>query len=94
MNPTDNDEYLVSLEKWLSLKVLDFQELGYSSVTVNELAYYVSEYLWKHQVPESEAERMNQIMQIKPNDYWDFILLETQITKVKSLDQIDLYELF
>ncbi|MGY3724705.1 Post-transcriptional regulator [Granulicatella balaenopterae] len=94
MNPTINDAYLDSVKKGLSLKVLEFLELGYNSVTVDDLSYYVTEYLWKHQVPENETERMNQIMQIKPNDYWDFILLEVQVAKVKPLDQIDICELF
>ncbi len=88
------DDNLHSFEKWLQLKVDEFFEIGYDSVTVDDLAYYLTEYLWKRQVPKKQIECIDQIMQIKPNEYWDFILLETQVTNMKTLDQIDLCELF
>ena len=94
MNNTDNYEYLNSLEYWLRLKVVEFSKLGYDSVSVEDLRHYLNDFLWKRQVPTTKTERIYQIMQITPNDYWDFVLLETQITKVKSLNQINLRELF
>ena len=88
-------ESLKNLYKtWLYYKVVEFNELGYSTIETEDLAHYFADYRWKKKTPENLFEQIFQINQLSINEYFDFESLEAQTNKEISLEDINLSELF
>ena len=88
-------ESLKNLYKtWLYYKVVEFNELGYSTIETEDLAHYFADYRWKKKNPENLFEQIFQINQLSINEYFDFESLEAQTNKEISLEDINLSELF
>ena len=88
-------ESLKNLYKtWLYYKVVEFNELGYSTIETEDLAHYFADYCWKKKIPENLFEQIFQINQLSINEYFDFESLEAQTNKEITLEDINLSELF
>lgn len=80
-------------EPWINLKAKDFNRLGYTEITAEDIWNYLVKFSWKRNRPEHYHACVKQIMSIEPNHYLDFASLEAQV-KVSSLDEMDLNAFF
>ena len=79
---------------WFHYKVMEFYELGYETISKEDLSHYFLDYKWKKKIPENLYEQIFQINQLSINEYFDFESLEAQTNKEITLEDINLSELF
>lgn len=90
-----NKESLKDRHKtWFHYKVMEFNELGYETISKEGLSHYFLDYKWKKKIPENLFEQIFQINQLSINEYFDFESLEAQTNKEITLEDINLSELF
>ena len=90
-----NKESLKDRHKtWFHYKVMEFNELGYKTISKEDLSHYFFDYKWKKKIPENLFEQIFQINQLSINEYFDFESLEAQTNKEITLEDINLSELF
>ena len=90
-----NKESLKDRHKtWFHYKVMEFNELGYETISKEDLSHYFLDYKWKEKIPENLFEQIFQINQLSINEYFDFESLEAQTNKEITLEDINLSELF
>lgn len=90
-----NKESLKDRHKtWFHYKVMEFNELGYETISKEDLSHYFLDYKWKKKIPENLFEQIFQIHQLSINEYFDFESLEAQTNKEITLEDINLSELF
>ena len=90
-----NKESLKDRHKtWFHYKVMEFNELGYETISKEDLSHYFLDYKWKTKIPENLFEQIFQINQLSINEYFDFESLEAQTNKEITLEDINLSELF
>lgn len=82
------------LKKELKAKCQAFQHLGYSSVNEAELMNYLVSYRWKKMSPKSLKACREDILHIKPNEFFDYQQLIAQTSSLKIGDWHDLEDLF
>lgn len=78
---------------WLKRQVKSFEKQGYDHVSSQDLWRYLKEFRWKHEMPSSFKARIQDIKQVKPNDYFTYESLNATIYNVPTLDEMDLDEL-
>lgn len=90
-----NKESLKDRHKtWFHYKVMEFNELGYETISKEDLSHCFLDYKWKKKIPENLFEQIFQINQLSINEYFDFESLEAQTNKEITLEDINLSELF
>jgi len=90
-----NKESLKDRHKtWFHYKVMEFNELGYETISKEDLSHHFLDYKWKKKIPENLFEQIFQINQLSINEYFDFESLEAQTNKEITLEDINLSELF
>ena len=90
-----NKESLKDRHKtWFHYKVMEFNELGYETISKEDLSHYFLDYKWTKKIPENLYEQIFQINQLSINEYFDFESLEAQTNKEITLEDINLSELF
>ena len=90
-----NKESLKDRHKtWFHYKVMEFNELGYETISKEDLSHYFLDYKLKKKIPENLFEQIFQINQLSINEYFDFESLEAQTNKEITLEDINLSELF
>ena len=90
-----NKESLKDRHKtWFHYKVMEFNELGYKTISKEDLSHSFVDYKWKKRIPENLFEQIFQINQLSINEYFDFESLEAQTNKEITLEDINLSELF
>ena len=80
-------------EVWLTSKAKDFEKQGYASVTARDLWNYLISYRWKKGEPSLYYEVVSDIMDITPNQYFNYESVKAQVYDVKSIDKYDLSNL-
>lgn len=85
-----NDSY----DRWLDLKVKEFKEQGYSNISSDDLYHYFRSYKWRQKEPKHYAEIVSDIMSLTPNDYFNYANLQATAFDVKTLDEMNLDDLF
>ncbi|MBO0470644.1 hypothetical protein JZO66_08805 [Enterococcus sp. DIV0242_7C1] len=82
------------VKKELKTTCQSFRELGYSSVDEKELMHYLVSYRWKKSAPASIQACREDILHIKPNEFFDYQQLIAQTSKMTINDWQDLKDLF
>lgn len=77
---------------WLARKKNEFADLGYHSVTLEDIWSYFKNYLWKKEKPRNFIQRVRDIVNLTPNDYFNYATLKAQVYDVKSLNEYDMSE--
>ncbi|SFH77285.1 post-transcriptional regulator [Pisciglobus halotolerans] len=86
--------YFDSLKPWIDLKVKEFHHLGYPQITTEDIWRYLKTFRWKKEIPVHYYQQINDILNLMPNHYLDFASLEAQVYQVRSLDEMNLNDLF
>lgn len=81
------------LSFWMSLKVNEFQQAGYTSVESSDIAEYINDFLWKRYKPLYYVEQVDAIMQITPNQLFDFKSMKIQKQSINLLSELDFGDL-
>lgn len=81
------------LDKWIALKVREFHQKGYQHVYEQDICEYLEQFLWKRQRPIYYVEQVNVIVNMTPNQFFDYKTLQIQATPIQSLDDLDFSEL-
>lgn len=90
MNFEIDDEHL---DVWLEKKQAEFRRNGYKEVSTEDLWEYCTAFKWKHEVPERYYQKVNDILNISLNDYFNFASLKAQVYNVSSLDDMEFDDL-
>lgn len=78
---------------WLNRKQTEFRRKGYNEITVEDLWDYCVNFLWKHEEPTRYYQKVNDILSITLNDYFNYASLKAQVYNVSSLDEMELDDL-
>lgn len=82
------------LETWIRFKRLHFLSLGYTKVTMYDLFTYLKKTTWKKGIPKDYYLCVRDIMEVHPNDYFNYVALQATVYNVPDLKDINIEELF
>lgn len=90
MNFIIDDE---NFDIWLKKKQVEFNRNGYKEVSMEDLWEYCTAFKWKHEVPSRYYQKVNDILSISLNDYFNFASLKAQVYNVSSLEDMEFDDL-